>query len=429
MATPINLAKGRSTSRSLHRATTAPKREPSQDSFAGDFEDPAEQFIASSKQFGVPLAELGRVASPSVEGSPRKTRRTMYTGDDVPLASLSKEGTVLVPDSDYGNSQSQSQPKSQSQGENDDYNVYDADAHQPEDDLSEILPAMPGSQTSTHYPTSSEPSSTDIGLYGTPPLEILQPTQLVDEPTQIEATQLVDQSPESPVNSNLIQRRGDIYSNVTGTTGGHARTLLDSLNDHKRNRYAIHHGQISRVDHDPAATSGATYSSSVAPPGLLTLQDTQPAFEEAPVSPTRSLGTPQQTTGAASRPRRTRVDDRTEVIPDSEPLREGSVSPSKSPAKSAPKSRQRPASSDTETDTDNPDAMVVDGEEAPGALNAIASRREEEEDDEEEEEEEDIPLSITKSKRAGGKKPDLKGKGKAVEMGPPPVKTKVLFLL
>ncbi|KAJ7430719.1 hypothetical protein B0H11DRAFT_2134690 [Mycena galericulata] len=433
VTTPIKVAEERSSSRSLRRATPSIKRNLSQDSFAGDFEDPAEKFIASSKQFGVPLAELGRAASPSVELSPRSTRiGAMYTDDHL------DGGRVLAPDSDYDESQSQprsqSQPTSQSQSQgidkqSDDYNMYETEAHQPEDDRLDILPAMPTSQASTQYP-SSGPSSTDMDLYGTQPLEptqILEPTQLVEEPTQIlEATQLVEDYAESPINFNTIEGRGESFSNVTGTTGGHAKTLLDSLDVRKRERYALHLGQISHADPDHTPTNDATYSSSAAHPSGLVLQETQPAFE-VPVSPVRSIGRPQQMTGATSRLRRTIVEERTEVIPDSEPLREAFVSPSKPPNKSAAKSRQCPVTSDTETDNEDvAESMAVDGKDAdkgPVVLDFDMSRREEEEEDEDEDEE-DIPLSATTSKRMGGKQPDLKGKGKAVEMGPPPVKPK-----
>ncbi|KAJ7097826.1 hypothetical protein B0H15DRAFT_623093 [Mycena belliarum] len=74
--TGSKLARVRATASSLQRSSPALKRALSRDSFAGDFEDPAAKFIASSKQFDIPLAQLVH-ASPSVEGSPLVTRRSM----------------------------------------------------------------------------------------------------------------------------------------------------------------------------------------------------------------------------------------------------------------------------------------------------------------------------------------------------------------
>ncbi|KAJ7774489.1 hypothetical protein DFH07DRAFT_767201 [Mycena maculata] len=423
--TPSKL-EGRSTARSLRRATPPRKRDLSRDSFGEDFDDPAEKFIASSKQFDIPLAQLGRVTSPSVEGSPRPTTtKTMYTDDDILLDEerLKVPEKVLVPDSDCDNSQSQprsqslSQPHSQSQDM--EYEDYAAEAHQPEDDHSIILPAVPGSQESTQYGSSiGGPTSSEKAMYGSQALEatqILEPTQIIGEPTQIlEATQPVNNSIDSPDYSTATAGRGEVAS---GNTGGQPKTLFDSLAAHKRDRYLNHLGHIPQ--YDPPGTDNTAYSTRAAPPGLLTLQDTQPAFEEALAPPPRLLGNP---IGAPSRLRHTVVDEKTEIIPDSEPPREDS-SPLKSP-KRPPTSRQRPASSDTETDNEVI-PMAVDGEkkdEAPSALSANISRRDaEEEEDKEEEEEAEVPLSTTSSKRKG--QPDLKGKGKAVEMGPPLPKT------
>ncbi|KAJ7449898.1 hypothetical protein FB451DRAFT_743293 [Mycena latifolia] len=368
---------------------------------------------------------------PSVERSPKVTRSGMDTNDE--------EGTILVNStptpSNSGSSQSQSQPRqsqphsqSQSQdptyGESDDYSLYNA--HQPEED-DRILPPAPdsGSQDSTQYP-SSELSSSYRRLYEplTPALEstqILEPTQPIDESTQImEATQLVEERSDSLISfkpEGVL--RGDTFSNAT-STAGHAKTLLDSLDPSKRNRYAGHLAQVSRVDRDPADASVTNYSSSAARGGYLALPDARP--------PHWSAGNSKPSTSSATRLRRALVDERTEVIPDSEPPREGSLSPVpplKPSTRSPPKPRPRPASSDTETDTEIiPDSMDVDGadrNEVVGILNAKSTLMREEE--EEEEEEEEVPLS----KRTGGKHADLKGKGKAVDMGPPPIKPKVSF--
>ncbi|KAJ7709817.1 hypothetical protein B0H17DRAFT_1029359 [Mycena rosella] len=486
VATPSKPPEARSTGRPPRRVAPPPKRELSVDSFAGEFEDPAEKFIASSKKFDIPLAQLG-VVSPSVERSPLASRRTMYT-DDVPSVEDSaqratgtneEEGTILVnatpTPSNSGSSQSQSQlrqsqPHSPSQsqepmyGESDDYSLY---ARQPEED-DRIMPPQPaGSPESTQY-ESSEPTSSYRRLYEplTPALEptqILEPTQLIDEPTQmIEATQLVEDHSVSLHSSNA--RGADTFSNAP-STAGQARTLLDSLPEHKRKRYAEHldgseslsnsdvqgrgdtfsnatsaagqprsllsslpeskrkryadnFGQISRVDHVDASVTD--YSTSGARGGYSALQDTdtQPAFEHEHAPLNRSIAQPKPSTSAAPRLRQALVDERTEVIPDSEPPREGSlspVSPPKPSTRSPPKSRARPASSDTETDTEViPDSMDVDGEDKD---EKNMSRPEEEK----EEEEEEVPLSRT---RKGGKQANVKGKGKAVEMRLPPIKLK-----
>ncbi|KAJ6596981.1 hypothetical protein DFH09DRAFT_1133295 [Mycena vulgaris] len=435
VATPIKLPEGRSTGRPLRRVTPTPKRELSQDSFAGDFGDPAEKFIASSKQFDIPVAQL---TSPSVEGSPHPARRSVYPDNIPPMESPKavrravdtndEEGTILVNStptpSNSGSSQSQqSQPHSQSQSQgpfgeeqSDDYNMNE---RQPEED-DRILPPQPSdSQDSVQY-ESSEPSSSYRRMYENPTQQTqIEPTQLINEPTQPYSASLTNFNTEE-------EHRGDTFSNITSTTG-QARTLLDSLDEHKRSRYAARLG-ISRIDREPVDPSVTDYSSSAARGGHLALQDTQPAYDQGHALSNWSAGNSKPSTSAVPRVRQAVVDERTEVIPDSEPLREGSlspVSPAKPSTRSPTKSRPRPPSSDTETDAEViPDSMDVDGEdrdEVLGILNAKSSVRQEEE---EEEEEEEVPLAATNLAGKGGKRADLKGKGKAIEMGPPPIKPK-----
>ncbi|KAJ6623561.1 hypothetical protein B0H10DRAFT_802417 [Mycena sp. CBHHK59/15] len=434
VVTPIKPAEVRSTARPLVRTTPARKREPSQDSFAGDFGDPAERFIASSKKFDTPLAVLALVPSLSVDGSPETTRSAMFARTFPSLSDRdpAPQGKILVA-STPSNSEPQIEPQSQ-----------EFEGHRQPEDYSAItpLPEVSGSQTSTQY-ASSEPSFSYDHLYGnlTPDLEptqILEPTQLVEElePTQLieQRTQTVIQSDSETTDGEEEHPTGEGYSDATNTTG-HTKTLLDSLDQRKRNRYAAHLGRTPRNFPADDVLGRSTNAIAAEPFGL---QDTQPAFEQA-LPPARPAPSPSNRppskakNSTASRFRQATIDDRMEVIPDSEPAREGSplpVSPSKPATKSPTKPRRRVASSDTETDAEViPDSMQVDdedGDEVVGILNAKHSVREEEEEEEgedvgetdDQEEEEEVPLAkaTTRANRAA------KGKEKAAGIDSPTVR-------
>ncbi|KAF7363517.1 DNA repair protein crb2 [Mycena sanguinolenta] len=424
--TATKLPDSRPSARSLRRATPARKRDASQDSFAGDFEDPAQKFIASTKQFNIPLAELRRAPSPSIEES---------------KPFMENEGTILVDDtpapSVAGSSHSQSQALSQENYE------HLQNVPQPEPDYDDIemhMPIAEASDSSQSAPyESSEPTSSYRAMYDNPgpayeptqpayePTQpAYEPTQLVEpneilEPTEIEPTQLLTPARErarmelqNMSDPPLMRTEG--FSITTNTTGG-PRSLFDSMSPNKRERYA-HIAQASRANN---STVHHTAAFSTAATARLGLQDTQPAFEPAQSTPPRSVAKPR------SAARRALVDERTEIVPDSEPPRESTPSPPpppQPPARNAAKRRQRSArSSDTESDSEAVLDSTANVNKENKAELSILMRQEEEEDEEEEEcddaddEEDDMPLKL--------KGKDVKGKGKAVEMGaPPPVKVK-----
>ncbi|KAJ7172391.1 hypothetical protein C8R46DRAFT_1216232 [Mycena filopes] len=303
------------------------------------------------------------------------------TSPSMEESKIETEGTILVAATPTPSvsSNSQSQPHASQDDDEEDYSLHH---RQPEPDYDDPIVPSPedaASQESMQYPSSEPPTASYRAMYDnlTPPLEptqILEPTQLF-EPTQLimEATQIMEptqiyerySSPEQTVS----------VSNVTNTTA--PKSLMDALPENKRHRYA-HIPQIPRAQANPAATAGP-----------LVMQATQPAFNEPDPPPSRVIGMskPQSNT-AAPRPRPV-IDDRTEIIPDSEPPREASPSPLKSLNKSPLKPRPPPAHS-SDTDTDNevvPDSMDVDGIKDPRTLHAksIMMREEEEEDEEEEE--------------------------------------------
>ncbi|KAJ7285746.1 hypothetical protein C8J57DRAFT_1216094 [Mycena rebaudengoi] len=452
VATPIKLPEARAAGRPLSRHPPTPKRELSQDSFAGDLPVTAEAFIASTKKLNIPVEELARAAS--AEESPRPSRSGMYAYTS-PSRPAGREptplGNILVAStpSNSDSSQSQSQPEphippneaqyqeeTQSQEESQDNYL---NARQPEDDGTVVIP---GSQGSTHYESSPTSSYEHMMFPGnTPALEptqTLEATQLVDPPSQsMEATQLVEDDRtqtiiQSDTDDELDDTGADAMSHATNHT---KKSLLDSLDPRKRERYARYAAPNTRVD-GISSVANATVDSSDT--GALALEETQPALEQEPLAlPKRTFPTTTRRNQLPASRVRPVVDDRTEIIPDSEPPREGSappVSPIKPPITSPLNARRRAASSDTETEAEViPDSMMVDeedGEEVRGLLSAKDSiRREEEEEEEEEEdgdqadddgEEEEVPLAMS---RRGGRA-DVKGKGKAVERDPPPVKPK-----
>ncbi|KAJ7046880.1 hypothetical protein C8F04DRAFT_1062013 [Mycena alexandri] len=410
--TPNKLPESRYSARSLKRATPALKRDHSQDSFAGDFADPAEKFIAASKQFDMPLAELERAPSPSMEESSKG----------------GTEGTILVAAtptpsvSSNSQSQSQSQPRGSQDDEEEDYSTYH---RQPEPEYEDPIPPPDeaASQESVQYPSSESPTSSYRRMYDkvTPPPEptqIIEPTQLILEPTQIieqtqiiEPTQLIEQYTSDAI---LPQQSVSVsVSNVTSTTA--PKSLFNTIPEHKRNRYA----HIPQFPPAQGNTTANVINSSAA--GPLVMQKTQPAFEKPALPPARFFGM-SKPLGAGTAPRpRPLLGDRTEIIPDSEPPRQASSSPVKPSNRSPPKPRLPPAD-DSDTDPDNevvPDSMDVDGLNDPNDVHArsILMREEEEEDEEDE-----VPLSkVMGANGKKGKAEDLKGKGK---MAPPPPRPK-----
>ncbi|KAJ7774929.1 hypothetical protein B0H16DRAFT_80035 [Mycena metata] len=413
--TPNKLPESRYSARSLKRATPALKRDHSPDSFAGDFADPAEKFIAASKQFDMPLAELERAPSPE-ESSKAGT-----------------EGTILVAatptPSVSSNSQSQSQPRgSQDDDEEEDYSTHH---RQPEP---EYPPDEPASQESIQYPSSESPSSSYRHMYDkvSPPLsptqiiepQLTEPTQLILEPTQIieskqiiEPTQLIEQYTSDAI---LPQQSVSIsVSNVTSTTA--PKSLFNTIPEHKRNRYA-HIAQAPRAQGNTTANV-VNSSPAAATAGPVVMEATQPAFDEPGLPPARFIGMSRPLGGGAAPRPRAVLDERTEIIPDSEPPREASPSPVK-PSNRSPLKPRPPPADDSDTDPDNevvPDSMDVDVSNDPNDIRARSIMMREEEEDEEDE----APLANATG--ASGKKgnvEDLKGKGKAVEMAPPPPKAK-----
>ncbi|KAK7020542.1 DNA repair protein crb2 [Favolaschia claudopus] len=388
-------------SRYAPRATPAYRREESPDSFAGDSQDSAERYITNQRQFIVPVSELGRLPSPriSMEGAGR------ILVEDTPEPSLGGSG----------GSQSQSQPDPQPQDQGlQDYDGDDyPDTRQPEpQDNDDDLDDPTGSRHSTQNRTSSSPPCSFDFYKTTPhlaPTPIIEPTRIY-EPTQpYEPTQLYE--PTQPYEPTQIYEPTQLYvpTQILEPTQMLEQTQIQNIPSPK-----VSLDSFDAVEESLRAnTSNIASTTTTGPRSLLDSIDPQKRQRYAHLVPAPIPSTSAQIVSRTLARRQAVTDERTYVVPDSEPPRESTPSPPplQQPVSTRPKSRRRtPQRTDTESDKEPISPMDVDARDAD-QLRTLDTRssREEEEDEDEDEEEEEIVLKAVK---------DVKGKGKAIQRRP-----------
>lgn len=336
--------------------------------------------MAKSEKFVVPLSELGRDSSP-LRGSPSAiggiSSRSMYLNSTSGRRSPRSPsiGRVLVEATPSGSSQSQSQdePPSFSQRLEETQLV---DPPGPENQQG--VDDMAVDKDSGGY-ESSEPSSS---LYRSGPRE---------PEAEMEATQPSTQ----PEDSNMLDAAAhDLFSNIISTGGGtsHSKSgppLLSLVPPAQRHRY---------ININNKAPLG---------PVIPSAQETQPSFDvDIALPPEKSIGHSLAASILSSRrafPAKLSLQPPSpagfpDIVPDSEPMRNGF-----SPAKKATASSKTPIFAHGKyhkSDDIEPDTAIEDPIGAAGSMD---------------DEDEDIPLAAVSRKRGRppGKKSANKGKAKA----------------
>lgn len=318
------------------RTTRSPRAELeefSQDSFAGPIsQDPEQQFLAVSKQFEIPLFELGHVVS-SPDHRTRTTRRASpvgpmfsYSGSNHAkrLPSPPPRGRILVAATPSNSDGSQSQPlqpldEFQGHGQQSNYGERATEG----DDVA--------SQRSTQGYESSYPSSSYERLLSgkrDPDADVreYQATQLC---TQEDVDMNSDTQSDSIVQNSTTHATTHIESANTTT---HPRSLLSMVNPNHKWRYQKFQDTV------PGLPQHSAQNPVVSRPGAhaaIALQETQPAFEEDEITkpPRRQLPKPSRSTVFPSTSNSGGVpapllqnNDQMDIVPDSEPLRNDSTS-------------------------------------------------------------------------------------------------------
>lgn len=407
----------------------------SQDSFAGaPYQDPEQKFLATSKQFDIPLSELQHIVSP-----PGRTQSTdsMYSHSNSTRRirrSLSPpKGLVLVESTPSASGGSQSQPsqpledyqeESMMSGRQPDYMDLDMAA-----DLTGTLSGTEGyvsDAPSSSYARHLEPD------YVEPP-----PAPVVFEDATQPSTQLEEEYELNPT-SNHHPEYAETTAQGTSCVRGaantanilHARNLLSLIDPKKMWRYQKYHQDL-----EPSALQGPTPSPVVATAGSSTAvvtEETQPSLEDetaiAPLGqfPTRPRSSRRPQNNNTPPGRRMQVDDdRMDVVPDSEPLRDddGIVASAKATSRSPAKRLNRTApSNDPSTEDIVPDSMSIDVDDSK-SRGQLSLERLGKSLFPDEEEEEDVPLAVTV---ANPNKRSTIEKGKAREVLNNPAKGKGL---
>ena len=374
--------------------------ESSQDSFAGDiYRDPAKQFVATARQFEVPLADLGRVSPPS--GGMYKsagwggTSKGMYPN---PRFSSPPEGNVLVESTPSlsGGSQSQaSQPYDEIEsGRQPDYMDLD---------LPPDRARVPSGHSSEEYlsdaPSSSYARHLDPDEYDTP---LANPTDCPPTQPSTQVEEDHDASLPQPFTTNTTS------SEAPPTTASSnippSRNILAMVDPAKRWRYQQYQQAATKLPQmqshcGTSATGGAASSEETQPstnadmmpprqfpirphlvptpplPQKELVEATQPSCEDDERQnlpqrrfPARSHPTPAPTKKQISPKSSSSLvptdDEHMDIVPDSEPTR--ATSPSRhttnSPVKRLP--RKVAPLSDSEPDV-VPDSLALEDAEKP----------------------------------------------------------------
>ncbi|KAG5647234.1 hypothetical protein DXG03_000769 [Asterophora parasitica] len=440
----------------------------SQDSFGVLEQEDAEQlFLATSKQFNVPLADLPRVVLPSANDSRQSPKKSMYSS----RASSSRyrrspspaEGTVLVestPSLSDG-SQSQSQQFQQAQL------VETQSSHQP-DDADIGIPMGHGGDMSVDENDSDAPSSSYHRLHEerdeddppAPALDATQPLTQVEEDQEMESHSAAHPF-DAPVESHTYP------TTIESTTTTRSRNLLSMVDPRKRYRYE-HHAEQSAAsppqvqhnlstlassstndelsatqediqlsfDHEamqlpkqfPAGQHTVSTSSSHQDGTRGNMEQTQPSYAQTqPSYPQSSHQPPQRRfpvrqqaanhslpsiSGEPPRLRDQPADDPMDIVPDSEPLADEIMSDSRLIVRSPVKNQRRTGPQDHTALELVQDSTIA--EKTPGKISAEEIGKalfpQEEED------EEDVPLAAAVPKRnklSTTGRTAAKGKGRA----------------
>ncbi|KAF8077869.1 hypothetical protein FPV67DRAFT_1662656 [Lyophyllum atratum] len=442
----------------------------SQDSFGVADQDPEQQFLATSKQFNVPLSDLSRVVLPSgnssVSGrrSPTSMRPYGSASNRSMRFTSPVEGTILVEStpSASGGSQSQpSQPLVESQlelsGRQPDYMEIDDIPSAHAGDLSrcstdDCLSDAPSSSYYTHLEDREEDD---------PPPPMLEATQ---PSTQVDNDEEMDQQLVHPFDA-LVGGSHNHGGTANSTTTTKSRNLLAMIDPKKMHRYQHYLDRpvgAPQVQHSLPNPSAANDNAggpmeetqpsfephttmppprrfptrshlTPSPPSPqhgsragtpVTVEQTQPSFdEEVRQPPQRRFPTRPQPVNPHLSPRphitssrhREGDNDQMDIIPDSEPLRDAeATSDSRSNTSRSPTKKLTQPSTDGREDVE--ESMTIDRAENKAsaadvgkALFPVGDEEEEEEDDEE-----DVPLAAVISnqeKKSSSGGVAMEGKG------------------
>ncbi|KAH0583784.1 hypothetical protein H2248_009387 [Termitomyces sp. 'cryptogamus'] len=306
----------------------------SQDSFGIPDQDPSQQFLATSKQFNVPLSELSKVVlplSPSTMNPRHHQRR--YRRSPSP-----SEGTVLVEStpSASGGSQSQSYPEAP---------PLEAMPDLPSGQSKYLETSHPINGGDTHYPIEECLSDAPSSFYAPDhndesfPSTVLAPTQ---PSTQVEDNDTMDVEPIHPFDA-IVHETISSTGNTSSIATTNSRSLFSMVDPKKRYRYQhlIEHqnqppmtteSSLVQKENDPSSMSTISRSPTpnlVPSPALEThsrrLVETQPSLDEQLIEPAQQgfPGRLQPTDNLYPRGERSHLEEigsqRTGVIPGSEP--------------------------------------------------------------------------------------------------------------
>ncbi|KAG6898357.1 hypothetical protein C0992_009032 [Termitomyces sp. T32_za158] len=315
----------------------------SQDSFGVLDQDPGQQFLATSKQFNVPLSELPKVVLPNVAvPSTRSSRAYTYSGHQQyrhERSSSPPEGTVLVEStpSASGGSQSQSYPDVQRLGTTPMEVMPDPPSGQSQ--YVETSRPANNAQNTTHYPIEECLSDAPSSFYADHNDESFPSTALAStQPsTQLEDDNTMDVEPVHPF--DVVHETSAYTGNTSSTATTNPRSLFNMVDPKKRYRY-----QHLIQNQLPVVTESSSIQTEDKPPATATVhrspipnlaqsppiqahsqtlvktrpslneESRQPCLQDLPVLPTND---PPQTS------RREVIGSHgTDVVPDSEPLRD-----------------------------------------------------------------------------------------------------------
>ncbi|KAG6816444.1 hypothetical protein H0H87_005999 [Tephrocybe sp. NHM501043] len=353
------------------RATTLPstREEPlkhiaspvsSQDSFSVLDQDPGQQFLATSKQFNVPLSELPKVVVPA-RTSPFNSHsaESMHASRRYRRSPSPSEGTILVESTPSASGDSQSQ-QSQLYPEAQPFEIQ-LDAPMQTSSLPDQREdiAMHSIEDLSQHPIEDCLSDAPSNFYAEQNEDSLASTALeaTQPSTQVEDDAAMDVEHVHPFAIGALAPESIAHSGTAeSTVPNHSRSLLSMVDPSKRHRYQhlVQHrsppstnaitssgGQPqSHAQPSPSNVRHPHVPLSMPPPAprqaVVDLVETQPSFEEEALKrPQRRL--PGRSNWTNNAPERDGMD----IVPDSEPQREVTV---KSESRNAGKHSLRSAS-------------------------------------------------------------------------------------
>ena len=406
---PGSPAKAVQQSKTTHpRSNHYYRRSPSQDSFAGPVsQDPEKQFFASTRQFDVPLSELGLVSTQethSSEAQPADAGQSIiqamasaYADEKrnraAALHDSAHHGRVLVAATPSHSGSSQGGPISQES--DDDQQFYD---RQLDPTYDEIPDNHDTSQQSTQlFDDLSQPSSSYERLLAGEPSDV--PTQAVE----LQATQIDESGADLDVqmveadtsNGPLTQLQTPAGASSVPSTG--LRSIVDGNKPWRLQKYGITAPQHPR----PQLTFQTPTRGEVIP-------ETQPSDttnDTAAPGPSRDFGHVRRNNAPAHPLSSPSHADAMDVVPDSEPPRAGQH----------PSTPLKLTSSATHgLPTSKRDGVAKHRPGDVALLSAVIEHTAGDHGDEDDDEEE-VPLAATRALKIA---PTNKGKGRVVGTSP-----------